>query len=737
MKAMPLVNATTISAGNERKQKARYNLTLRDGMWLGLMMILPLAVAMFVVLDQGRMQREVLHRSVEQELDQSQAAFGSRETQMQILGDRLIAQEAFNALVRTRDQKGLGEFLTVITGADDSLHLLVWDMRKDLLAQSSNNTLAPLGGQPAPQSLEAALSGRQSVTMELDGSGRASRILTLPIRDLRSGEITGALSVGFFLDDGFLNSIPRINSDQEMIVIAGEQIVAGRLDQAAADSLLAKLSAEDSIRAERKGTRTDFFTVETLGRAYEFKFVPLSGAGDLQPVWFGIGTPIATFSENAVNWPGSSLFPFLIVAMGVGVGGAFYLFGNKSGWQELLEAIKTMSRGNFSSPVSVNRSGEIGTLAKELEQARQRWMSEIQQGKSREINYENVINSMAIAAIETSLSREIMWVNPAAEALLRETKAELVGKQWDSLFAEGESGFDSPAMPREHDPARPLKGNGSRIQISNRLTVHKSPHPRLTVISSPILLGDRITGFVHVLLDTTSEDEFIRSRDQFMMHAAHELRAPLAKYKIAIELLTEAFQQKDWELLRSLLGNMGRTTAYFQFFVENLIDVGNVQAGYFRVRPYQTEFKKIVHTALDQIQPFVPTEGKEIELRQNLPDPCMVVADPPRVAQVIFNLLSNAIKYGGEGKPILFSTFVSEGQAIVEVTDYGAGIAPEEINLIFTRFYRGKRVENEGMGIGLGLAIAREIIEQHGGKIHAHSRMGEGTTVRFSIPLAS
>jgi two-component system sensor histidine kinase VicK len=242
---------------------------------------------------------------------------------------------------------------------------------------------------------------------------------------------------------------------------------------------------------------------------------------------------------------------------------------------------------------------------------------------------------------------------------------------------------------------------------------------------------------VHVLLDTTSEDKFIRSRDQFMMHAAHELRAPLAKFKIAIELLTEAYQQKDWELLRSLLGNMGRTVTYFQFFVENLIDIGNVQAGYFRVRPYQTEFKKIVHTALDQIQPFVPTEGKEIELHQNLPDPCMVLADPPRVAQVIFNLLSNAIKYGGEGKPILFSTFVREGQAIVEVTDYGAGIAPEEINLIFTRFYRGKRVESEGIGIGLGLAIAREIIEQHGGEIHAQSRMGEGTTFWFSVPLVS
>jgi two-component system sensor histidine kinase ChiS len=138
----------------------------------------------------------------------------------------------------------------------------------------------------------------------------------------------------------------------------------------------------------------------------------------------------------------------------------------------------------------------------------------------------------------------------------------------------------------------------------------------------------------------------LRSRDEFMMHAAHELRAPLAKLKASVEMLAESFQEKNWEQMYSMIGIMQRTVIMFQFFVENLIDVGNYQAGHFRVRLSQVEFKRVIDSALGQFQPIVKTEWQQIDLRLSLPSPCPVMADTTRIAQVIFNLLSNAIKYG-------------------------------------------------------------------------------------------
>jgi signal transduction histidine kinase len=207
--------------------------------------------------------------------------------------------------------------------------------------------------------------------------------------------------------------------------------------------------------------------------------------------------------------------------------------------------------------------------------------------------------------------------------------------------------------------------------------------------------------------------------------------------RAANELIVEAYDDKNWTQIGALLANMQRTVIRFQVFVENLIDIGSVQAGRFYVRPRRVDYNRIVNDALSEFRPSIAMRENAVELCSTIPSPCYVMGDPQRLVQVFFNLLSNALKYGGEDSAIQVSVFVEKGAVYTEVIDHGPGIPEQELAQIFQRYYRGKSVESEGMGIGLGLAIAREIIEQHGGEINVRSDKANGTCFWFRLPLAN
>jgi signal transduction histidine kinase len=170
-----------------------------------------------------------------------------------------------------------------------------------------------------------------------------------------------------------------------------------------------------------------------------------------------------------------------------------------------------------------------------------------------------------------------------------------------------------------------------------------------------------------------------------------------------------------------------------QTIVDELLDLSRIQAGRIDIAPRRVEAEHLVHEALDAHA--AAARAAHLTLRgEILPGLGALRADPDRLRLVFDNLISNAIRHTPEGE-VVVRALPAEGAVRFEVADSGAGIATEHQGSLFERFYRVPGAP--GGGAGLGLYIARQIVEAHGGRIEVESEVGKGTTFRFTIPIAA
>jgi signal transduction histidine kinase len=169
--------------------------------------------------------------------------------------------------------------------------------------------------------------------------------------------------------------------------------------------------------------------------------------------------------------------------------------------------------------------------------------------------------------------------------------------------------------------------------------------------------------------------------------------------------------------------------------VGDLLDVSRLRAGRLELRCERMDLAELVRDLLEEQRLANP----EREITSALdPGPLPVLADPDRVAQVLFNYLSNALKYSEEDRPVSVWLHVRGRVAKVSVRDRGLGLPPEEQGRIWKRFYRVASIKEQSgssVGLGLGLFLCRQIIEQHSGQVGVRSAPGKGATFWFTLPL--
>jgi signal transduction histidine kinase len=225
-----------------------------------------------------------------------------------------------------------------------------------------------------------------------------------------------------------------------------------------------------------------------------------------------------------------------------------------------------------------------------------------------------------------------------------------------------------------------------------------------------------------------------RLKSELLSTLSHEMRTPLASIKgYATALLLDPAAW-DEDTKREYLTIINEETDNLQDLISDLLESSIIEAGLLRIEKQPVLLARTAGRVVEQAMLRTRKHRFVVSFPTDFP---VVEADPRRIEQVLHNLVDNSVKYSPDGGLIVIRGEVREGGVVISVADQGVGIAPEHLNRLFERFFRiksglGPRV----VGTGLGLPIARTIVESHGGQIWAESAVGLGTSMFFTLPLA-
>jgi signal transduction histidine kinase len=224
-----------------------------------------------------------------------------------------------------------------------------------------------------------------------------------------------------------------------------------------------------------------------------------------------------------------------------------------------------------------------------------------------------------------------------------------------------------------------------------------------------------------------------RLKDEFLEALGHELRPPLNAI-LGWSRLME-LGRLDATETQSAGQTISRNARHLAHLVDDLLDLSAVTSGKIRVDPEETDICEIVEAALDILQPMAKAKGVQLRKEFFRPD-CLVFGDPHRLQQVIWHLVSNAIKFTPRGGLALVTLRFEGSDCEISVTDTGTGIASDMLPFVFDRFWRADTSpEQRFAGLGLGLALAKRLVELHGGTVTATSAgPNQGSTFTVILP---
>ena len=251
-----------------------------------------------------------------------------------------------------------------------------------------------------------------------------------------------------------------------------------------------------------------------------------------------------------------------------------------------------------------------------------------------------------------------------------------------------------------------------------------------------LLLVLSVTLFGAYLLwrDVRRDMRLAELRSQFVSSVSHELKTPLTAIRMFAETLrmgrsTDPNMQAEY--LDTIVSESERLTR----LLNNVLDFSNIEQGKKTYNLELTSLLEVVQISARALEYPLSQQGFElrVDLENDLPP---VRADRDALQQAILNLLTNAMKYSGDNREIDLRLQRLDGQAVIQVTDRGVGIAQEEVARIFEKFYRAPTVENKLIsGTGLGLTLVAHIAKAHGGRVEVHSAPGQGSTFSIHLPL--
>jgi PAS domain S-box-containing protein len=347
--------------------------------------------------------------------------------------------------------------------------------------------------------------------------------------------------------------------------------------------------------------------------------------------------------------------------------------------------------------------------------------------------HEAILSSIADGLVVADEQDKVVVANGATQRLIGLPVDELVGHSVMALFAACPEDAQQVICQAMEKVAAGM-GEAHQAPVSTTLACGE----RIIRASFTPMLdeGQRSMGTVIVLRDITTEQELVQAKSDFVSVVSHELRTPMTSIKGYTDLMLKRvvgdLNEQQVRFLTTVKSNVDRMAT----LVRDLLDISRIEAGRVQIDLERLELSGVVREVTETVAEAVREKGLtlEVDVDPGLP---VVHADRRLVIQVLLNLVSNAYRYTPAGGRIAISAFPADGVVQIDVADTGIGIPEDEQEAIFERFYRADHpVVREQTGTGLGLPIAKSLVEMHRGRLWLQSQVDQGSTFSFTLPLA-
>ncbi len=386
--------------------------------------------------------------------------------------------------------------------------------------------------------------------------------------------------------------------------------------------------------------------------------------------------------------------------------------------RSLTQAVTNLESGKYVETLPGKRLDEIGRLTNAFNRMAAQISQQIEELSAERGKLSAVVSTISDAILIVNGEGRVELINPAAETILNVNASESTGKSlaevvrnhiivdlWQKAQSTGEQQFTA-------------------LETPTRLVLQAIASPMEDETGSRALL---------ILQDYTRMKRLETVRRDFVSNVSHELRTPLASLKALTETVQETALD-DPPAAKRFLAQMSVEIDNMTQLVQELLDLSKIESGRVPLERTYISPWEMIQPAAERMR--IQAERSGLSLTVDCPEDLpRVLVDRGRMEQVLVNLIHNAIKFTPPGGSIQVRAWAQDKDVVLAIADTGTGIADEDLQRIFERFYKADRARSGG-GTGLGLSIARHLVESHGGRIWAESEVGKGSTFFIAIPTA-
>ncbi len=404
--------------------------------------------------------------------------------------------------------------------------------------------------------------------------------------------------------------------------------------------------------------------------------------------------------------------------------------------KDLIKSTEELGSGKFNQRVNIKSGDEFekvgnsfNAMAEKLSHAFQNLDNERGMALIEKVKLEEVLSSIIDGIIALDFNKNVIFSNKAAQEMTGYTQAQLQGQSIDKLihlFIDKEEIVSNSYCQANFNKSANLIGKMGKQTRINIITTRAEENSQTNV------------NCILILHDLFKEEELERMKLDFVSMASHELRTPLTSIVGYLSVFSSENKDKLAKEESELIDKALIAAKQLLILVQNLLSVNKIERVQMSVSPEPADYLPILSKAVEDLKSLSAQKNIVLNLippQTSLPK---ILIDPIKIVEVITNLVANAINYTNPGGKVEVTVQVSRAEVTTTISDTGIGIPQEAIPHLFNKFFRiSNSTQQASKGTGLGLYIAKSIIEKLDGKIWVESEFGKGSKFSFTLPVVN